>query len=65
MEVVAVVDVNKCLSCEYIGDMTFYWLIINEELDKTLATYELSDEDINKNDELIEVICCPICGADQ
>lgn len=60
-----VVDANKCSNCEYFGEMTFYWLITNQYTDKTLVVYELSSEDIDIDDELIEAICCPICGTDQ
>lgn len=55
---------KKCYNCGYNGDVTFYWLVVNDSTDKALASYELSDDDISEGDRLIEVECCPGCGCD-
>ncbi len=56
-----------CYNCEKEFDVfEWCWLVVNDETDKSHATFELSDEDYcpENGDRLVELEFCPHCLAE-
>ncbi len=56
---------TKCYNCGYTGRNDFFWLVLNDDTGKAIATPELDIHDVGENDRCIEVDICGNCHAEQ